>query len=348
MFDLPQSFTPVSEIGEFGLIKRITEGFQKFNAATLLGIGDDAAVLDAGNGQVWLYSTDLMMEYVHFDLSYTPPVHLGYKLAVTNFSDILAMNGKPFALSVSLGLSNYHSIELVEAIYEGINIACKEFQVDLIGGDTSGSRRDLFLSASVIGKCPGDRVAKRSGARPSDLVCVTGDLGAAYAGLQILEREKTIFQQNPEIQPDFMGLDYVIQRQLRPTVRKDIIEFFEANQIIPSAMVDVSDGLASELNHICKSSNLGAKILAEKINIDYQSAEVAEQFKLTPLQYALFGGEDYELLFTITPQQYELIKNNPDIRVIGFMSANMDKAYIEFEDGSQQELLSKGFNHFQK
>lgn len=312
----PQA-TEIAKLGEFGLIEKLAaiKGYSQPN--TLKGIGDDAAVIDAGDGTVWLYSTDMLAEGVHFNLMYTPYKHLGYKSAVVNFSDIYAMNGNPTHLLVSLGVSAKISVEALEEFYTGLQMACLAYGVELIGGDTSTTQAGMVVSLTVIGKAEKKHVAYRSGAKEHDLICVSGNLGAAYLGLQILEREKDIFFENPGIQPDLSGFEYVLERQLKPEARKDIVTWLQENAILPSAMIDVSDGLSSEILHLCKASSAGCRLYEEKIPIDPASLTAAEELSIHPVTCALNGGEDYELLFTIRQSDVEKIKQHADIHIIG-------------------------------
>lgn len=343
------SFTPIKELGEFELIRRLTSPFVVYDKVHLIkGVGDDAAVFQLDDKNVLLTSSDLLVEGVHFDLSYSPPVHLGYKAAMVNFSDIIAMNALPQLLSVSFACSNYHSVELLEQIYAGIKIACDELKVDLIGGDTSASKRDLFLSLTVQGVSQNDNISFRSGAKHADLICITGDLGAAYAGLQILEREKKVFLDNPSIQPDLSDYVYVLERQLRPTARYDIIHFFIEHSIVPNAMIDISDGLANEIHHICKSSEKGAVIYSDKLLAcsDYQTQLVSEQMNIPLLSFMLYGGEDYQLLFTIPPQYHSIISKSPDIHIIGYITEQFSEPMLCQPDGSYVNLDFLGHQHF--
>ncbi len=336
---------PLSELGEFELIKHLTERFEIKNSSTKLGIGDDAAILNIEK-KSQLISTDLLVEGVHFDLLYTPLKHLGYKAVVTNLSDIYAMNAKPEQITVSLALSNRMSIEALEELYEGIALACELYGVDLIGGDTSSSNSGLVISVTAIGSATENEIVKRSGAKENDLICVSGDLGAAYMGLHLLEREKTLFNENSQIQPDFSGQDYLLERQLKPEARKDIIAFFSENNLLPTSMIDVSDGLSSELIHIAKQSKCGVQIYQEKLPIDPITISTAEEFKIDPYVAALNGGEDYELLFTVPIDQVKLIKSNKKIRIIGHVVDQASGCNM-VASGSEQliPLSAQGWNH---
>jgi thiamine-monophosphate kinase len=308
--------TELSDVGEFGLIKKIEEAVKVSLESTIKGIGDDAAVLDP-QGKMVLLSTDMLNEGVHFDLSYTPLKHLGYKAAIVNFSDILAMNAYPSQLTVSLGLSNRFSLEAVDSIYEGLLKACELYNVDLVGGDTTSSVSGLTISLSVTGFQDKDKIVYRDGAKEGDLVCVSGDLGAAYMGLQILEREKAVFKENPKVQPDLSNNDYILERQLKPEARKDIIRELEKRAVLPTSMLDISDGLVSELFHISNQSKVGATIYSDKLPIDPQTANRADEFQMAPETAALNGGEDYELLFTIKQADYEKVRDWKGVSVIG-------------------------------
>src|SRR6476661_2698635 len=310
--------TAISDLGEFGLIKHLTTNFKIQHETSLKGVGDDAAVLDFKD-QV-LISTDLLLEGIHFDLAYVPLMHLGYKAVQVNLSDIYAMNGIATQITVSIGLSSKFPLEAVEEIYKGIELACNKFNIDLIGGDTSSSKQGLVISVTSIGHAAAGDICYRNGAEEGDLLCVSGDLGGAYVGLQILEREKGIFLENPNIQPDLEGKDYIVERQLKPESRKDIVEALKAMKVKPTSMIDISDGLASEILHICKQSNKGCNIYEEKIPIDPMTYDTARDFGIDPTVCALNGGEDYELLFTIKQADFEKIKNNPDISIIGHIT----------------------------
>lgn len=311
--------TDIKELGEFGLIKHLTQAVELSQESTKKGIGDDAAVLDF-SGKRTLISTDLLLENIHFDLRYTPLKHLGYKAVQVNLSDIYAMNGIASQITFSIGLSSKFPLEAVEELYAGALIACKKYGVDLVGGDTSASVQGLIISVTSIGYADEDKIVYRSGAQKGDLLCVSGDLGGAYVGLQLLEREKRIFLENPNIQPDLEGKDYIVERQLKPEARKDIVELLRELDIKPTSMIDVSDGLASEILHICEASNVGCKLYEEKIPIDPMTYDTAREFGLDPTVCALSGGEDYELLFTVPQSDYDKIKGHPDITVIGYIT----------------------------
>ncbi len=337
--------TEIGEIGEFGLIDRITEKFEIKNQKIVKGIGDDAAVYDIGDKYL-LITSDMLLEGVHFDLSYIPLSHLGYKTVAVNISDIAAMNGIPSQITVNLGLSNRFSIEAVDSLYEGIKAACDEYKVDLVGGDTTSSSSGLVISVTALGEVDRDKITYRSGAMENDILCVTGDLGGAFAGLQVLEREKQEFLANPEMQPQLNTYDYVVGRQLRPKARMDMVYELKDLSIQPTSMIDISDGLASEAFHLCKQSGLGISIYEEKVPIEKQTYETSAEFSIDPNSCALNGGEDYELLFTIKQEDFEKIKNHSDIHTIGYMqSAKKGRTFIT---RSQHivELQAQGWKHF--
>ncbi len=335
--------TEISKLGEFGLIKHLTQNMPLKNAETLKGVGDDAAVLDYKDKQV-LVTTDLLLEGVHFDLTYVPLKHLGYKSAVVNFSDIYAMNGQPKQITVSIGLSKRFSVEDMEELYSGIRLACDVYGVDLVGGDTSASLTGLAISITCIGEGEKGKVVYRSGAKETDLVCVSGDLGAAYMGLQLLEREKKVFNGEKDFTPDFSGKEYLLERQLKPEARKDIIAALREAGILPTAMMDVSDGLSSELLHISKESHVGCRIYEERIPIDYQTAVMAEQFNMNLVTAALNGGEDYELLFTVPLADYDKVSNLKGVKIIGHITKPELGNYLEGRDGGEVELKAQGWN----
>lgn len=312
-----QPRTPVSQLGEFGLIEHLTQHFTPRQPSTLLSVGDDAAILSTEKDYKTLLSTDLLIEGVHFNLGYVPLKHLGYKAVMVNLSDIAAMNAQPTQILVSLAVSNRFPVEALEEIYQGIALACKRHNVDLVGGDTTSSRSGLMISITAIGQAKEDKITKRKGARPNDLLVITGDVGAAYMGLQILEREHSVFLANPAMQPEMEGYDYLLERQLKPEARTDIREILENLDVVPTSMIDISDGLASEILHLSKHSKVGFRVYEEKIPLDPLTISTAEEFHLNPSICAMNGGEDYELLFTITTKDYEKIRNHPDFTVIG-------------------------------
>lgn len=337
--------TEIGELGEFGLIERLAGDVKSYQKGTIKGIGDDAAVFQAG-GKFVLVSTDMLIEGVHFDLRYMPLNHLGFKAVAVNVSDIAAMNGVPGQITVSLGLSNRFSVEAVEALYEGIRAACEAYHVDLVGGDTTASRSGLVISVTAMGTAEKEVITYRSGARESEILCVTGDLGAAYVGLQVLEREKQEFLGNPEMQPKLDKYPYVVGRQLKPKARMDIIYEFKDLGIVPTAMIDVSDGLVSDVFHLCKQSGLGVAIYEDKLPIDKEAYETAAEFSLDPNTCALNGGEDYELLFTISQSDFEKIKNHPEIHTIGYMQAREKGKVLITRSGNVVELKAQGWKHF--
>jgi thiamine-monophosphate kinase len=337
--------TEISQLGEFGLIKRLTESVKTRNKSTIYGVGDDAAVLDYSKKQI-LVTTDLLLEGIHFDLTYFPLKHLGYKAAVVNFSDIYAMNGQPKQIIVSLGVSKRFSVEDLEELYSGLELACEIYGVDLVGGDTSASVTGLTISISCIGETDKGKAVYRNGAKVTDLVYVSGDLGAAYMGLQLLEREKTVFDGNTDFKPDFSGKEYLLERQLKPEARKDIVKTLSDNQILPSSMIDISDGLSSELLHICTQSQVGCVIYEERIPIDYQTAAQAEQFNMNVSTVALNGGEDYELLFTIPLSLHEKIQTIPGITLIGHITDADSGNLLITRDKTQIPLVAQGWNSF--
>ncbi|MEZ4944978.1 MAG: thiamine-phosphate kinase [Cyclobacteriaceae bacterium] len=338
----------INQLGEFGLIDRINSNVELSNKSSLFGIGDDAAVIDGGEESI-LLCTDMLTEGVHFDLSYTPLQHLGYKAVVVNISDIAAMNGRPEQIVVSLGLSNRFSVEAIDTLYEGINAACKNYNVDLVGGDITSSASGLVISIAAIGKVKKDKVVYRSGAKENDIVCVTGDLGGAYLGLQILERDKQVFLTNPDMKPQLENFEYMVGRQLKPEARTDIVYELAELGIKPTSMIDISDGLASELLHISKNSGVGIKIFEDKIPIDTKVYETAAiELKIDPVTCALNGGEDYELLFTINQTDFEKIKNHQDIHFIGHVHDNAKQNLLITKQGTPIPLTAQGWNHFKK
>ncbi|MBR5542160.1 MAG: thiamine-phosphate kinase [Bacteroides sp.] len=335
--------TEISTIGEFGLIKRLTENIKLQNPESTYGVGDDAAVLEMGNQQT-LVTTDLLMEGVHFDLVYTPMKHLGYKAAIVNFSDIYAMNGTPKQITVSLAVSKRFCIEDLELFYEGLQLACQLHGVDIVGGDTTASVTGLAISITCIGVANKEEVVYRNGAKETDIICVSGDLGAAYMGLQLLEREKTVFEGQKEINPDFSGKEYLLERQLKPEARKDIIENLAKEGIRPTAMMDISDGLSSELMHICTQSKVGCRVYEDRIPIDYQTAVMAEELNMNVTTCALNGGEDYELLFTVPLIAHDKVANMKGVKVIGHITKPELGCGLITRDGQEFELKAQGWN----
>jgi thiamine-monophosphate kinase len=336
--------TEISSLGEFGLIEHLTKNIELQNASTILGVGDDAAVLDHFGKQI-VVTTDLLIEGVHFDLIYTPLKHLGYKSVIVNLSDIYAMNATPTQITLSIGISNRFSVEALAEFYDGVYAACEIYGVDLVGGDTTTSQKGFVISVTAIGEVAPDKFVKRSTAQKGDLLCVSGYLGSAYAGLLFLEREKRIYIENPKIQPDLEGEEFVIGKLLRPEARKDIIEFFAEKEILPTAMLDISDGLSSEILHICKQSNLGCVLYEEKIPIAEQMRTAVYKFEMDPTACALSGGEDYELLFTVSQNDYDKITQNENISIIGYMTEIEAGAKIITKGGSQHALTAQGWNH---
>ena len=337
--------TEIATLGEFGLIKHLTEDIKLVNAETKYGIGDDAAVLDySGENKQVLVTTDLLMEGVHFDLVYTPLKHLGYKSAMVNLSDIYAMNGTPKQITVSLAISKRFCIEDLDDFYDGVKLACKLHNVDIVGGDTTSSVTGLAISITCIGEADKDKVVYRNGAHDTDLICVSGDLGAAYMGLQLMEREKAVFQGEKDVQPDFAGKEYLLERFLKPEARRDIIEELAKASIKPTAMMDVSDGLSSELMHICSQSNAGCRVYEERIPIDYQTAVMAEEFNMNLSTCALNGGEDYELLFTVPLTDHEKVSQIKDVKIIGHITKPEMGCALVTRDGNEMELKAQGWN----
>ena len=341
------ALTEISTLGEFGLIKHLTEEFPLKNPESVKGVGDDAAVLDFSHDPDTrvLVTTDVLLEGIHFDLVYTPMKHLGYKAAMVNFSDIYAMNGMPKQITVTIGVSKRISVESLDALYDGIRLACERHQVDLVGGDTTSSVTGLTISITCIGTAAKDKIVYRSGAKVNDLICVSGDLGAAYMGLQLLEREKTVFLQTKDgVQPDFAGKEYILERQLKPEARRDIIERLGQAGIVPTAMMDISDGLSSELLHICEQSKVGCRVYEEKIPIDFQTASMAETFNMNLSTCALNGGEDYELLFTVPLALHEQVNQIKGIKVIGYITDESEGTALVSRDGAELTLKAQGWN----
>ena len=335
--------TSLADLGEFGLIDRLTKGFEIHNPSTLKGVGDDAAVMDFKNKRT-VVSTDLLIEGVHFDLSYVPLKHLGYKSVVVNVSDIYAMNATATQITVSIAVSNRFPLEALEEFYAGIRLACEHYKVDLVGGDTTSSTRGLIISVTAIGEAEASDLVYRNGAQPNDLVVLTGDIGGAYMGLQILEREKAVFQVNPNSQPDIEMYSYILERQLKPEARKDIPPLLKQLGVKPTAMMDVSDGLSSELLHICKQSGVGCRLYEDKIPLDPQVISTCEEFNLDSTTIALSGGEDYELLFTIAQADYDKIKGNPNFSVIGYITDKSEGINLVTRAGQFIPIIAKGWN----
>lgn len=336
--------TEISTLGEFGLIDHLTRNIELQNASSLVGVGDDGAVIDH-LGRQTVISTDLLVEGVHFDLMYTPLKHLGYKSVIVNLSDIYAMNATPTQIVLSVALSNRVSLEAIDEFYEGVYAACEKYGVDLVGGDTTSSQKGFVISITAIGEVAPGKYALRSTAKKGDLICVSGDLGAAYIGLLFLEREKKIFLESPGVQPDLEGESYVIGRLLKPEARKDIIEFLAEKEIQPTAMIDISDGLSSDLLHICKDSKLGCVLYEDKLPISEEMRKAAYKFEIDPTACALSGGEDYELLFTIPQSEYKKLVLNEEISVVGYMTEPGEGSHIITKGGSRHEITAQGWNH---
>ncbi len=339
--------TEIADLGEFGLIDHLTKNFEIHNASTILGIGDDAAVIDHFGKQT-VVSTDMLVEGIHFDLMYTPLRHLGYKSVIVNLSDIYAMNAIPTQITMNIAFSNRFSLEALDEFYEGVYAACEKYHVDLIGGDTSSSNKGFIISVTAIGEITPGKAVKRSGAQPGDLLCVSGFLGGAFLGLTILEREKKIYLENPGVQPDLEEQQYIVGRMLKPEARKDIIEFFEQQNIVPTSMMDVSDGLSSETLHICKQSMVGCKIYEDKIPVHDDAKQFAYKLEMDPTACALSGGEDYELIFTIPQSEHDKIVLNEEISVIGYMTDVEEGVHIITKGGNTHKLTAQGWNAFVK
>ncbi len=344
--DKNQGTSNLDELGEFGLIESLTKSFEIKNSTTVYGIGDDAAVVNHGDEEV-VISTDMLVEGVHFDVTYVPLKHLGYKAVVVNLSDIYAMNAIPKQVTVSIAVSSRYSVEALQEIYEGIYRACEFYNVDLVGGDTTSSLKGLVISVTAIGSAKKENLVYRNGASENDLICVSGDLGGAYMGLQVLEREKSVFRENSDMQPDMTGFEYVLERQLKPEARRDVVKILAEMHIKPTSMIDISDGLASEIMHLCKQSDVGAQIYEEKIPIDYHTYKASEDFNFNATTAALNGGEDYELLFTISQKDFEVMKGIPGISIIGHIS-DKEAGITMVARGEQViELQAQGWNAFQ-
>jgi len=337
------SDTNLAELGEFGLIKHLTQHIELYQPSTIKGVGDDAAVINNEDLQT-VISTDILIEGVHFDLTYVPLRHLGYKSVIVNLSDVYAMNAHPKQILVSIALSNRFKLEAIEELYSGMLAACKKYKVDLVGGDTTSSLSGLVISITAIGGVKKEDITYRNGAKETNLLCVSGDLGGAYMGLQILEREKSVFKENPKLQPDLEGKDYLLERQLKPEARKDIIETLHSLRIKPTAMIDVSDGLSSEILHLCSQSDVGVELYEEKIPIDSLTYETAREFNLDPTLCSLSGGEDYELLFTVDINEYEKLKNSMDITIIGHITDKAKGCNMISKSGTVHELKAQGWN----
>lgn len=339
--------TEISTLGEFGLIEHLTKNFEIQNASSIVGVGDDAAVIDHFGKQT-IVTNDLLIEGVHFDLMYTPLKHLGYKSVIVNLSDVYAMGGTPTQITLGLAFSNRFSLEALDEFYEGVHAACDFYGVDLIGGDTSTSQKGFIISVTAIGEVTPDKYIRRNGAQKGDLLCVSGDLGAAFLGLTLLEREKRIFLENPQVQPDLEGEKYVVGRILKPEARKDIIGFLTDNDITPTSMIDISDGLSSEILHLCKQSSKGCVLYEEKIPISEETRLAAYKFQLDPTACALSGGEDYELLFTIRQEDYDKITTNEEISVVGYITDEEEGRHIITKGGNRYPITAQGWNAFRE
>ncbi len=341
---MSSNHTEISQLGEFGLIDRLTEGLKPVNDSTAYAVGDDAAVLNYPADTDILVTTDMLLENVHFDLTYVPLKHLGYKAAVVNFSDVCAMNGTPRQITVSLGISRRFTVEHIEELYAGIRLACQVYGVDIIGGDTCASHQGLVISITCIGDAPKGKAVKRNAAKDTDIICVSGDLGAAYMGLQLLEREKVASAGQRDFVPDFSGKEYLVERQLKPEARRDIVRKLAEKGIVPTAMIDISDGLSSELMHICKQSDCGCRIYEDRIPIDYQTAVMAEELNMNLVTAALNGGEDYELLFTVPLADHDKVKDMEGVKVIGYITRPELGCAMVTRDGGEFPLRAQGWN----
>lgn len=340
-----QKRTNVNDLGEFGLIDHLTFEAIIKQPSTIMGVGDDAAVIDTGDFFT-LVSTDMMVEGIHFDLMYTPLKHLGYKAVIVNLSDIYAMNGVPTQITVSIAMSNRFSVEALEELYSGIHLACDLYNVDLVGGDTTSSQKGLIISVTAVGQVDKTHVSYRRGAKEGDIVCVTGSLGGSYLGLQVLEREKQIYREHPELQPELTGHEYMIGRLLKPEARRDAIAYFESNNIVPTSMIDVSDGLSSELFHLAKQSGVGFVIEEDMVPINIDAKKLAIDFGIDPITCALHGGEDYELLFTIAEKDLEAIRMMPDVAIIGEVINRTGGLHLKTSSGNLHALTAQGWTHF--
>ena len=347
MFENKNSRTELNQLGEFGLIQYIKDNVTLSQPGSLTGIGDDAAVIDNGPGRT-VITTDMLLEGVHFDLAYCPLKHLGYKSVVVNVSDLCAMNATPRQIVIGLGLSNRFSLDAIEEFYAGVLLACERYGVDLVGGDTTSSKSGMVISITAIGSAPEEDLVYRNGAKENDLICVTGDLGAAYMGLTVLQREKQVFLNAPDASIKLEGDDYIIGRQLKPEARKDVVEYFAAQNIMPTSMMDISDGLSSELMHICKQSNVGCVIYEDKLPLNEESKAFAYKLELDPTACALSGGEDYELLFTVAQADYEKINANNGLSIIGYVTGKNEGQHIITRGGNKHALVAQGWNHLNK
>ncbi|AZJ33316.1 MULTISPECIES: thiamine-phosphate kinase [Tenacibaculum] len=345
--DKNQERTSLAELGEFGLINHLTKHFKMYHSSTVKGVGDDAAVINTSDKET-VITTDLLVEGVHFDLSYMPLKHLGYKAVMVNLSDVYAMNANAEQITVSIAVSNRFPLEAIEELYAGIQLACDTYKVDLVGGDTTSSTRGILISVTAIGTANKEKIVYRNGAKPTDLIVVSGDLGGAYLGLQVLEREKQVFQVNPQNQPDLDKYTYIIERQLKPEARKDIPKLLEELEVKPTSMIDISDGLSSEIMHICTQSKTGCKIYEDKLPLDPQVISTSEEFNMDSTMIALSGGEDYELLFTVSIADYDKIKGNPNLTVIGHITEENEGINLVTRANQEIELKAQGWNSFNK
>ncbi|MFT7899225.1 thiamine-phosphate kinase [Tenacibaculum ascidiaceicola] len=345
--DKNQERTSLAELGEFGLINHLTKHFKMYHSSTVKGVGDDAAVINT-SGKETVITTDLLVEGVHFDLSYMPLKHLGYKAVMVNLSDVYAMNANAEQITVSIAVSNRFPLEAIEELYAGIQLACDTYKVDLVGGDTTSSTKGILISVTAIGAANKEDIVYRDGAKPTDLIVVSGDLGGAYLGLQVLEREKQVFQVNPQNQPDLDKYTYIIERQLKPEARKDIPKLLEELEVKPTSMIDISDGLSSEIMHICTQSKTGCKIYEDKLPLDPQVISTSEEFNMDSTMIALSGGEDYELLFTVSIDDYDKIKGNPNLTVIGHITEKNEGINLVTRANQEIELKAQGWNSFNK
>ena len=342
------AFTPLTELGEFALIDRLTQDFTPVHPHVLQGIGDDAAVMRTGEGKVQVLSSDLLVEGVHFDLSYAPLRHLGYKAVVVNLSDILAMNAMAYGITISIAVSNRFTVEALEEFYEGVRLACETYNVDLLGGDTSSSTRGMLISVSAVGTAREEDIVYRKGAQPNDLICVTGDLGAAYAGFLVLDREKAAFIDSPDVQPDLSDYEYVIGRQLKPEIQGPVLQRLAKEGIKPTSMMDISDGLGSELHHIARQSQVGCQVFSNKLPIDFQTVKVAEEFEISPTTFAMNGGEDYELLMTLPLSAYQNIAEIKELTIVGKITEEPGQVQILLDSGEIAEVEAQGWQHFKR
>lgn len=348
MAEEKKTYTEIGKLGEFGLIEHLTKNIKLKQPSTVKGVGDDAAVLKLDKDKLTLFSTDMMVEGIHFDLTYTPLRHLGYKAVSSNVSDMCAMNGEPTHIVISLAISNQYSVESLEEIYKGIRFACEEYNVDFVGGDTTSSTSRLVISIAILGRVGEKEVAYRSGAKKGDLVCVSGDLGAAYAGLMLLQKAKDAFNTDPANKPDLSGYSNVLQRQLMPHARTEIIALFKSSQVVPTSMIDISDGLSSEINHICKASNTGCMIYEDRIPVHEEVQKLAHENNISPTSFALSGGEDYELLFTVTVDDWKKLKDSNAVTAIGEITDTTDGICLQDKTRKEHIINPRGWDSFEK